>query len=192
MDGFDEEIKDLKNTENLSNTALQISRLQAKKDKVDSEQLVVLIYLSIYFVYLIIESFQLMIRRLRSCSAFKKNVSHATYNEDGILHLENVWLNRVSEFNALVRADTSHNMPIWMMKDWDWKQANVLTEDDYPVAKSYRIEDLAEEAKQMLDGLGNCESCGGSYKDIYFFQDPAAADLHMCLCVLAPGGAREV
>ena len=76
MDRLAEEIDDLKNIENSSNTNLQISRVQAKIDKVDSERFIVLTYLSIYFAYLIIESLQLMIRRLRSCSRFKKNISH--------------------------------------------------------------------------------------------------------------------
>ena len=62
MDGFAEEIEDLKNTENLSNTDLRISRVTAKMDKV--EQLIVLSHLSIYFVYHFIETLHLMIRRL--------------------------------------------------------------------------------------------------------------------------------
>ena len=106
MDGFAGEIEDLKNTENLSNTTLKISRVQAKRDKVDSEQLIVLTYLGIYFLYLIIEAVHLMIRRSLSCSAFKKNLSPKKEVMDG---MENVWLNGVSEFNALVRADTSHS-----------------------------------------------------------------------------------
>ena len=104
MDGLDEKIEDLKNNENLSDTALQINRMQAKKDKVDFEQLIVLTYLSIYFVYLFIETLQLMIRRLRSCSAFKKNISRKKLFMDGIWRMENFWLNGVEEFNALVRA----------------------------------------------------------------------------------------
>ena len=60
MDGFAEKIEDLKNTENLSNTTLKISRVQAKMDKVDFEQLIVLTYLSIF-----IEALHLMIRRQR-------------------------------------------------------------------------------------------------------------------------------
>ena len=117
MDGIDEKIEDLKNNENLSDTALQINRMQAKKDKVDFEQLIVLTYLSIYFVYLFIETLQLMIRRLRSCSAFKKNMSRKKEFMDGLWRMENVWLNGVSEFNALVKADTSHNIPAWMIMD---------------------------------------------------------------------------
>ena len=83
MDGLAEKMEDLKNTENLSNTDLQISRLQAKMDKVDSEQLIVLTYLGIYFLYLIIEALHLMIRRSLSCSAFKKNLSPKKELMDG-------------------------------------------------------------------------------------------------------------
>ena len=114
MDGFAGEIEDLKNTENLSNTTLKISRVQAKIDKVDSEQLIVLTYLGIYFLYLIIEAVHLMIRRSLSCSAFKKNLSPKKELMDG---MENVWLNGVSEFNALVRADISHSIPALLVID---------------------------------------------------------------------------
>ena len=114
MDGFAGEIEDLKNTENLSNTTLKISRVQAKIDKVDSEQLIVLTYLGIYFLYLIIEAVHLMIRRSLSCSAFKKNLRPKKELMDG---MENVWLNGVSEFNALVRADTSHSIPALLVID---------------------------------------------------------------------------
>ena len=31
--------------------------------------------------------------------------------------MENFWLNGVEEFNALVRADTSHNIPAWLIMD---------------------------------------------------------------------------
>ena len=86
-------------------------------DKVDFEQLVVLTYLSIYFGFLFIETLQLMIRRLRSCSAFKKNISRKKLFMDGIWRMENFWLNGVEEFNALVRADTSHNIPAWLIID---------------------------------------------------------------------------
>ena len=114
MDGFAGEIEDLKNTENLSNTTLKISRVQAKRDKVDSEQLIVLTYLGIYFLYLIIEAVHLMIRRSLSCSAFKKNLRPKKELMDG---MENVWPNGVSEFNALVRADTSHSIPALLVID---------------------------------------------------------------------------
>ena len=117
MDRLAEEIDDLKNIENSSNTNLQISRVQAKIDKVDSERFIVLTYLSIYFAYLIIESLQLMIRRLRSCSRFKKNISHKKEFMDGIWKMENVWLNGVSEFNVAVKADTSYNIPAWLIMD---------------------------------------------------------------------------
>ena len=117
MDRFAEQIDDLKNIENSSNTNLQISRVQAKIDKVDSERFIVLTYLSIYFAYLIIESLQLMIRRLRSCSRFKKNISHKKEFMDGIWKMENVWLNGVSEFNVAVKADTSYNIPAWLIMD---------------------------------------------------------------------------
>ena len=117
MDRLAEEIDDLKNIENSSKTNLQISRVQAKIDKVDSEWFIVLIYLSVYFAYLIIEGLQLMVRRLWSCSRFKKNIAHKTEFVDGIGKMENVWLNGVSEFNAAVKKDPSYNISPLMIVD---------------------------------------------------------------------------
>ena len=117
MQGFAEEIEDLKNVENLSDVSVQISRVQAKMDKVDSEQMTVLTYLSIYFAYLIIETFQLMVRRLWSCNKFKKNVSNKKEFADGLWKMENVWLNGVSDFNTAVKSDSSFHIPAWLIMD---------------------------------------------------------------------------
>merc|ERR1711963_397857 len=117
MDEFAEEIEDLKNAENLRNATLKISRVQAKMDKVDSEHLIVLTYLSIYFFYLIMETLHLMIRRFRTCSTFKENLNSKKGLMDDIWRTENVWLNGVEEFNASVKADPSHNIPPWIIFD---------------------------------------------------------------------------
>ena len=106
------------------NTSL--SRVQAKMDKVDSEQMTVLTYLSIYFAYLIIKTFQLMVRRLWSCSKFKKNVSHKKEFADGLWKMENVWLNGVSEFNTAVKSDSSFHIPAWLIMTLLWSRKTTL------------------------------------------------------------------
>ena len=117
MAGIDLEIEDLQNVEKSSNVSLKISQAQASKDKIESNEMIVLTYVSIYFAYLIVESFQLMIRRMWSCSHFKKNIGQKREFADGVWRVENFWLNGVSEFNAAVEADPSFGIPHWLIVD---------------------------------------------------------------------------
>ena len=109
-DQFAEQIDDPKSVQNSPN-------VQKEKDKVESHEITVLTYLSIYFAYLIVEGFRLMILRLRSCSHFKKNIGQKTEFADDEMRYENVWLNGVSEFNAAVEADPLFKIPWWLIVD---------------------------------------------------------------------------
>ena len=105
-DQFAEQMDDPKNVQNSPN-------VQREKDKVESHEITVLTYLSIYFAYLIVEGFRLMILRMRSCSHFKKNIGQGQKEFAD----ENVWLNGVWEFNAAVEADPLFQIPWWLIVD---------------------------------------------------------------------------
>ena len=84
----------------------EIARLKTEMENMSLEHLTILTYFIGYIVYLALELMLLIIRRLKHCHDFRKNVDS-----------NNVFLDGIEEHNNKVREDPNFEIPAWIFVD---------------------------------------------------------------------------